>query len=348
MLEWRRKRRSRATGGQVYRCTLWVCFDRLWVRARGRERYSEGWGGGIKEGRFAAGNLCGVSLRPLLGYSVMLCSVGQVLCGDASHQGVGWKVQRQGRSRCETMLGESFRRRRNHKPWIDCKQRLEESFRLVRHSVCVLSHIKERQRLGCGRTSYCYIITWKWEPSEPHYCSPVRPPTNTRPDTDCVLQQTLHASTHAGWLFAAIDNVCGAYTDFYLSAVRMRTKFATMSCKCHVTSSQPGQAAKEKTGRNVYELWKCCEVGRLQRSNSSPTSHGRYTAYKTPLVSVMSHLMQTCSLSHLCDWFIHTPSSFNHTEDVSDSGAKGHVRFSSPHSLMDLFCCENVVLLFLT
>lgn len=32
--------------------------------------------------------LCGVALGPLFGYPVVLCSVGQVLCGDASHQRV--------------------------------------------------------------------------------------------------------------------------------------------------------------------------------------------------------------------------------------------------------------------
>jgi len=36
------------------------------------------------------GSLCGISLCPLLGYSVMFRSVGQILCSDASHQRVSW------------------------------------------------------------------------------------------------------------------------------------------------------------------------------------------------------------------------------------------------------------------
>lgn len=34
------------------------------------------------------GGLCGVAFGPLFGYPVVLGSVGQVLGGDASHQGV--------------------------------------------------------------------------------------------------------------------------------------------------------------------------------------------------------------------------------------------------------------------
>lgn len=38
--------------------------------------------------------LCGVSLGPLSSYSVMLCSVGQVLSSYASHQRIRWDMRR--------------------------------------------------------------------------------------------------------------------------------------------------------------------------------------------------------------------------------------------------------------
>ena len=37
--------------------------------------------------------LCGVAFGPLFGYPVVLGSVGQVLCGDASNQRVGWNTR---------------------------------------------------------------------------------------------------------------------------------------------------------------------------------------------------------------------------------------------------------------
>lgn len=37
--------------------------------------------------------LCGVALGPLFGYPVVLGSVGQILCGDASNQRVGWNTR---------------------------------------------------------------------------------------------------------------------------------------------------------------------------------------------------------------------------------------------------------------
>lgn len=60
-----------------------MCFERL---GREVEKYS---GGGERVTvEKSDGDLCGVSLRPLLGYSVMFRSVGQVLCGNAPHQRV--------------------------------------------------------------------------------------------------------------------------------------------------------------------------------------------------------------------------------------------------------------------
>lgn len=48
-------------------------------------------GGGA--GACLGGGLCGVAFGPLFGYPVVLGSVGQVLGGDASHQGVRCKRQ---------------------------------------------------------------------------------------------------------------------------------------------------------------------------------------------------------------------------------------------------------------
>lgn len=38
--------------------------------------------------------LCGIPLGPLSGHSVVLRSVGHVLCGNAAHQRVSWKGSR--------------------------------------------------------------------------------------------------------------------------------------------------------------------------------------------------------------------------------------------------------------
>lgn len=62
------------------------CASTDWEK-RGREKYSEE-GFGVMGSRgdvIVNGHLCGISLCPLLGYSVMFCSVGQVLCCDAPH-----------------------------------------------------------------------------------------------------------------------------------------------------------------------------------------------------------------------------------------------------------------------
>lgn len=75
--------------GQMYGALGECAFSR-----RGEvERHSRAGTGGIVCGgvvRYFESRLCGVSLRPLFGYSVMFRSVGQVLCGDASDQRISW------------------------------------------------------------------------------------------------------------------------------------------------------------------------------------------------------------------------------------------------------------------
>lgn len=50
--------------------------------------------------------LCGVSLGPLSSYSVMLCSVGQVLSSYASHQRIRWIAVCQQRTDGKQDLGD--------------------------------------------------------------------------------------------------------------------------------------------------------------------------------------------------------------------------------------------------
>lgn len=230
-----------------------------------------------------------------------------------------------------------------------CKDREEEDVNRcwVSHSLQtgeeaqtmnLLSQIKERQRLGCVRTSYCYIIIWKWEPIRTTLLQSSQIPDKHR----------LHAKTNPSCLHTCLHWFIPVINTQSVSeySVRRRTKYVTVSWKCDLISHDM-KSSNQK-----------CLFGRLQRPKSSPTSHGRYTVYKTLLVSVMSHLMQTCSLSHLCNCglkshalvYDHSQFIYSHfvMSDVSDSGPHGHVSFSSLHSSMDLFCCENVVLSFLT
>lgn len=127
MLEWRRKRRSRATRGQVYRCTLWVCFDRLWVRARGRERYSEGWGGGIKD--VGMGDVRSRQSMWRISSSIAWLFCHALFCWSGTvwrcfPPGGRLKGAKTGKKKMWIDVGWviRFRRGRNHKPWVYCQQ----------------------------------------------------------------------------------------------------------------------------------------------------------------------------------------------------------------------------------